>query len=238
MSVVTFVLMEFKKLRGNRTFLITVLGALLIPIISLLVIIFTGINQTVVENIEGVYMFYLKLLSLIFAAVVLNYLFTIDLETHSLKSIVPLTVSRSEYLNGKLATALVWMLALGLITIVASIVLFSLSGAGGFDLMIILKDAGSYLIGTVFLFLVMIPIAFITVFTRNPTAGLVTSILLLFIGLFADAQFTYNPWQLPYKVFFESNFINTTLAIVIIIIVGIIGYCLLRWIFFKRDIDL
>ena len=50
-------------------------------------------------------------------------------------------------------------------------------------------------------------------------------------------QLEYNPWILPYKVAFGTD-VNVVLALGIIVLVGIIGYGLLRWVFYKRDIQL
>ena len=192
---------------------------------------------SIVNSLNGVFSFSLQSLSIIFTAVIINYLFTIDLDTHTLKSIIPLPISRSEYLVGKLSTLLVWMLALSLITIIASIILFAIVGAGGFDLMAILKEAALFLYGTVLLFLVLIPVAFVTVATNNTSAGLIASVLILFSTMLPIDQMEYNPWVLPYKVTFGSG-INVILALGIILLVGIIGYGLLRWVFFNRDIQL
>ena len=190
-----------------------------------------------VDSLKGVFSFSLQSISIIFTAVIINYLFAIDLETHTLKSIIPLPISRREYIVGKLSTLLVWMLVLSLITIIASVILFPLVGASGFDLIAILKESGLFLVGTALLFLVMIPVAFVTVATNNTSAGLIASVLILFSTMLPLDQLEYDPWVLPYKVAFGSDF-NLVLALGIIVLVGILGYALLRWVFYKRDIQL
>ena len=236
MSLVNFIIIEFNKVKGNRTFIITVIGALVIPIIMAIVNLFIG-GFSIVESLDGVFTLSLQSLSIIFTAVIINYLFTIDLNTHTLKSIIPLPISRSEYLVGKLSTLLVWMIVLSLITIITSVILFTVVGMVGFDLMAILKEAAIFLFGTALLFLVMIPVAFITVATNNTSAGLIASVLILFSTMLPLEQLEYNPWVLPYKVAFNSG-INVMIGLGIIVLVGIISYALLRTVFFKRDIQL
>ena len=236
MSLVDFITMEFIKVKGNRTFLITVIGALIIPILMAVVNLFIG-GISMVDSLKGVFSFSLQSISIIFTAVIINYLFTIDLETHTLKSIIPLPISRREYIVGKLSTLLVWMLVLSLITIIASVILFPLVGASGFDLIAILKESGLFLVGTALLFLVMIPVAFVTVATNNTSAGLIASVLILFSTMLPLDQLEYDPWVLPYKVAFNSG-INVMIGLGIIVLVGIISYALLRTVFFKRDIQL
>lgn len=236
MSLVDFITMEFIKVKGNRTFLITVIGALIIPILMAVVNLFIG-GISMVDSLKGVFSFSLQSISIIFTAVIINYLFTIDLETHTLKSIIPLPISRREYIVGKLSTLLVWMLVLSVITIIVSVILFPLVGASGFDLIAILKESGLFLVGTALLFLVMIPVAFVTVATNNTSAGLIASVLILFSTMLPLDQLEYDPWVLPYKVAFGSDF-NLVLALAIIVLVGILGYGLLRWVFYKRDIQL
>ena len=236
MSLVNFIIIEFNKVKGNRTFIITVIGALVIPIIMAIVNLFIG-GFSIVESLDGVFTLSLQSLSIIFTAVIINYLFTIDLNTHTLKSIIPLPISRSEYLVGKLSTLLVWMIVLSLITIITSVILFTVVGMVGFDLMAILKEAAIFLFGTALLFLVMIPVAFITVATNNTSAGLIASVLILFSTMLPLEQLEYNPGVLPYKVAFNSG-INVMIGLGIIVLVGIISYALLRTVFFKRDIQL
>ena len=237
MSLINFVLMEFKKVKGNRTFLITVIGALILPILYTLIQVFLGGNE-IVSSLDIVYGFSLMIFSVIFAAVIINYLFTVDIETHTLKSLIPLPISRRDYIVGKLATLLIWMISLSLITIISSLILFSLSGMSGFDLMPILKGAGFYIWGTFLLFLVMIPIAFLTVFTANTSASLVVSVLLLFLNFMPIEQLEYNPWSLPASLASADPGQNILLAYGVIIVVAIIGYALLRYVFYKRDIPL
>lgn len=236
MSLVDFIIMEYTKVKGNRTFLITVIGALIIPIMMAVVNLFIG-GFSMADSLSGVFSFSLQSLSIIFTAVIINYLFTIDLETHTLKSIIPLPISRREYIVGKLSTLLVWMLILALISIIVSVILFPLVGVSGFDLMAIFKESALFLIGTALLFLVMIPVAFVTVATNNTSAGLIASVLILFSTMLPLEQLEYNPWILPYKVAFGTD-VNVALALGIIVLVGIIGYGLLRWVFYKRDIQL
>lgn len=237
MSLVNFVLMEFNKVKGTRTFLITVIGALLVPLLQTIIQLVSG-GGVLIDSLNDEYSIYLTLFSIIFTAIIINYLFTVDIETHTLKSIIPIPISRNEYIAGKLITLLLWMIILALITIAASFILFPLSGMRGFDLNPILIGAFNYLIGTILLFLAMIPIAFITVFTKNTSAGLVISVFIVFLNLLGRKELAYNPWILPSKIAFEPGNINLMLACGIIIVVAIISYILLRQTFNKRDIPL
>ena len=237
MSLINFVLMEYQKSKGNRTFLITVIGALLLPIA-------VAVGQYFLKFIpmpmatDLTFGTYLSFFSIIFAAVIINHLFTVDFETHTLKSIIPLPVSRAEYVAGKLLTLLVWMVALALITVVASLILFPLVGMSGFNLNEILNSSGMFLIGTVLLFIVMIPIAFVMVATKNTSATLVLSVLLIFLGGLPVDQLKYNPWNLPSKIATQPHSPDTLPYLAVIIVTGIIGYFLLRYVFSKRDIYL
>lgn len=237
MSLVNFVLMEFNKVKGTRTFLITVIGALLFPILQTILQVIYG-GGVLIDTLDSEYYTYLTLFSIIFSAIIINYLFTIDIETHTLKSIIPIPISRDEYIAGKIITLLLWMIILALITIAASFILFPLSGMIGFNLNSILMGAVKYLIGTTLLFLVMIPIAFITVFTKNTSASLVISVFIIFLNLLGRKELAYNPWNLPLNIAFSQGDVNLSLAFGIIILVAIIGYLLLRQTFIKRDIPL
>ena len=245
MSLITFVLMEFKKVRGNRTFFITAIGALILPILHvILAIVAPDMSSDMVTSLDNVASSSLQLFSIIFSAVIINYLFSIDVQTHSLKSIIPLPVSRKEYITGKLLTLLVWMLLLSLITIVASFILFPIVGIKGFDMNGLLNCAGRFLYGTVLLFLVMIIIAFVVELTKNGSISLILATLLGFLNiaglsfLVQNKILQYTPWILPGKLSAPATDVNVGIALAVVLITGIIGYTLLIYIFEKRDIQL
>lgn len=231
--------MEFYKLKGNKTLIITVIGALLLPIL------FSIAHSTMGRldfQMAFDYMndFNLTMFSIIFTAVIINYLFTVDTETHTLKSIITLPVNMRTYLLSKLITLFIWMIGLALITIIAGTILFPLVGMKGFALNTILKFGGQYLFGTSLLFLVMIPLVFVIVATKNTSAGLVISALLLFLNATVDSveKLAYCPWTIPGKMSANALTIPSNKAWIIVIATTVIGYALTRYILNKRDITL
>lgn len=231
--------MEFYKLKGNKTLLITVIGALILPILfSIAQSTMGGFTfEMAFEYMNG---FNLTMFSIIFAAVIINYLFTIDTETHTLKSIVTLPVNMRTYLISKLITLFIWMIGLALITIIAGTILFPLVGMKGFALNTLLKFGGQFLFGNILLFLVMMPLVFVIVATKNTSAGLVIATLLFFINAAVDSvpKLAYCPWTIPSKMSAHALTIPSKTAWILIIATTVIGYVLTRYILNKRDVDL
>lgn len=238
MAIINLISMEFYKLKGNRTFLITTFGALLLPLLFVILSLLAGVAG-IVDSMNAEYGFYLSLFNIIFATVIINYLFTVDVDTRALKSIIPLPVSRREYVISKLLTLFIWMIVLALITIISSFIMFTLVGMTGFDLNAILQVSGNFIFCTVLLFLVMIPLAFVIMYTGNQSASLVISVLLIFLNLMSSIEQTkYSPWLLPSAIFNGTLQIPEIMAYAIIIITALVGYVLILRTIYSRDIPL
>lgn len=233
---------EIYKLKGNKTFLITALGAILLPILYAILSITMGKDlgldfKSAFYSMNGIY---IGIFSVIFATVIVNYLFTIDTKTHTLKSIIPLPVNMRTYMISKIIVLLIWMISLSLITIIAGSILFPLSGISGFSYNTLITYGSQSLYGTFLLFLLMTPIIFITVATRNTTASLIISVILMFFNLAIDSipKLAYCPWTIPEKMASKALTIPSNKAWIIIIATAVIGYILTRYTLNKRDITL
>ena len=234
-----FIQMEFFKIKSSRTFIITIIGALLMPILNTIITIFYK-GGNVIETMNGDINTYLTLFSIIFGAAIINYLFTIDIETRTLKSIIPLPVSRMEYIIGKLITLLIWMIILVLITMLTATILYPLVGMSGFDINLILQTTGKFLLGTLILFLTLIPLVFVIIATKNHSATLVLAVLFIFanisIPFYKNAE--YIPWNIPAPLATNTLTFSPTIEWTIVILTGLIGFILVKIWINKKDIPL
>ena len=234
-----FIEMELFKLKGSRTLLITLIGALIVPIINTIIeIYFKGGN--LITTINDSINISLTIFSIIFGTIIINYLFTIDLDTHTIKSIIPLPVSKEEYLNGKIITLLLWMLFLTIITIIASVILYTIVGMPGFDLGLLLKTSGKFLLGTFILYLTLLPLAFVITAIKNHSATLVLAILFIFLNISSSMydKLLYLPWNIPVPLIEGVLTFSTNIGWLIVIATGITGYILTYIVINKRDIPL
>ena len=217
--------MEFFKLKKTRTFLITIIGALLVPIINTIAQLSFKLGENLISLIDMGTSSYITFFSIILGVIIINYLFSIDIKTHTIKTIIPLPVSKTKYLCGKLISLLLWMFLLCIITIVASVVLYSLIGLGGFDVGLLLKSTGKFLLGTFLLYLTLMPFVFVNVALRNNNATLILAVLIIFTNMgniFFD-KLSYLPWNIPDPFITNTLTFSPTIGLVIVILTGIIG---------------
>ena len=246
--LINFIQAENCKFKGTKTFFVLFIGAIIIPIFMTISHFFSvSAGNEFVSSLDSVVLFTLSFLLVIFGAMMINSLFSIDLKNDTLKSIIPLPVSTGEYLNGKLATLLVWMVAFSFITWIVSIVLFAAVGMG-FDFTVALKALVQLVGGAILVFLIMTPIVFVSALTKNQSITLIVSIVLLllpFIIFFGGDQFdflnslsNYIPWS-----FVSSLVLNQTLeiskvtAFIVVIATFIVGYFASYLCLAKRYID-
>lgn len=241
---------EYYKFKGTKLFYILFIGALILPLFSAIMHLFENgvIPNEFANSMSSVVSLSLSIMILIFATIMINSLFSIDLKNDVLKSIIPLPVSRKEYLNMKLLTLLVWMLVFSFITWLASIVLFLVVGVNAFDLMACFNALWQLLIGTFLLFLVMTPIVFIFLVSKNSSFTIILSFILMlfpvitvFVGdtlKFLEPILNYFPWTSIFAlVTNQLNGLNPIFLIISIIIVSGVGYLLSSYYIKGRDIE-
>ena len=235
-----FIQMEFFKLKKTRTFIITIIGALLVPIINTVAQLSLKLGESIPSLIDMSTSSYLTFFSIILGVIIINYLFSIDIKTHTIKAIISLPVSKIKYLCGKLITMLLWMFLLCIITILASVILYSIIGLGGFDLGLLLKATGKFLLGTFLLYLTLMPFVFINVASRNNNVNLILAVLIIFTNMgniFFD-KLAYLPWNIPDPFINNTLTISPTIGLIIVILTGVIGYILTLTLIKRRDVPL
>lgn len=233
--LINFVQAEICKFKGTKTFFILFIGAIIIPVLMAIINFFSpSAPNAFASSLNSTVTFVLSFLLLIFGALMINSLFSIDLRCDTLKSIIPLPVSVSEYLNGKLATLLVWMIVFSLFSWIFSVVLFAVIGMG-FDFSVAIKVLGEFILGSILIFLIMTPVVFVYVLTKNQSITLIVTIILMLFPIlvmfggmefeFLNSVANYVPWA------FVSNLvtgvplgISKVTAYIVIIVTFIVGY--------------
>ncbi|MDO5850104.1 MAG: ABC transporter permease [Methanobacteriaceae archaeon] len=230
---------EYYKFKGTKLFYVLLIGALILPIFSGVNHFFTSviIPNEFATAMSSVVTLSLTFMILIFGTIMINSLFGVDLKNNVLKSIIPLPVSRKEYLKMKLITLLVWMLVFAFVTWLVSVILFIVFGLNGFDLTACFNGLWQLLLGTFLLFLVMTPIVFVYLVCKNSSITIILAfilILLPFIAFFTgdslkflEPVLNYLPWTtISSFVTGVATGINPIYEIIAIILVFIIGYLL------------
>ena len=230
---------EFSKVKGNRTFLITAIGACLIPVMLGIIQLFFG-GVSLESALESTRSFNITFFFIMFGVLIINYLFTVDVHTRTIKSIIPLPVSIGEYIIGKYLTFVIWMFLLSLISIVSCVVIVAVTG-GGFSLNVIIEASKTFLIATLLLILVMTPFMFIISLVKNSSGTLLLGVLIAFFNVMGITMFkeaVYSPWAIPDPLSTGTLTFSNSTALIIVVATFVIGYLLTYWYLSNQDIPL
>ncbi len=229
--MINFVLMEFLKLKNSKVFILSLLGSLapaLLVYLGLAGRLDYGepINFALLSGQTNLYM--LTMFGIFLTTIIVAYIFNRELNEHTLKSIIPIPISRSKYIIGKSITFLIWILILCSVCFFASVLLSYITGVEGMTMNLILKYYSELLFGCFLLFLVMTPLMFVSMLMKNMIPAMISAAILTFGNIFAygHEQAIYYPWILP-SVISSGEIVNytsnMTIAYAVVLITFIIG---------------
>lgn len=239
--LVDFVKMEFFKLKGTKVFIFTLLLSLLFPLIAIILNkSFLGMSTNFLLDI--LISIYFSFLGFMLFIVVMDSLFNIDFKNHTLKSIIPLPVSKTKFLIGKLVTLFIWVISLSFIYYLASVILPVIFGYGVAS-SIFINIFYSIVGGTILLFAIMTPLVFVYIVTKSSNLTYIITFLLLsgdmIFGLFGITNASkYLPWSYLSSLVTGSIQTDLLLSYGIIVVVFIVGI-VLSYVYINHvDIDL
>lgn len=239
--MINFVKIEFFKLKNSKVFLLSLLGSL-----APAILVFLGLSGrfedfALLSSYTNLYM--LCFFGIFLTTIVVAYLYSRELNEHTLKSILPTPISRSKYLIGKSIVFLIWILILCSICFFASVLLAYITGVNGMTFNLVLKQYIQMIFGGSLLFIVMSPIMFISMLMKNMVPAMITAAVLSFgnIVAYGQSQAIYYPWILPTII--SSGEItqytsNMTIVYSIILITFAIGSILSYLQLTQKDIQL
>ena len=241
-----FIEMEFLKLKRSKMFLISILGSLMVPVLLFFTAYKNKIDGNPVifsEMLKYTNQYTLALFAIIVIAVLANYLFAREYQEHTLKSIIPLPVSKTEFIVGKFVMYFIWVMVLSVITFISANVLFYLVGATGFTWTLFLKMFKQLIFGSVLLYLTMSPLVFISVWMKNSVATMIASATIVFGNMLViNSEYApIYPWFAPYLIstgqLSQYNY-GTLLPYLVVFATFLIGFFITLIYMYKKDIPL
>lgn len=241
---------ELLKLKRSKMLLISMLGVLATPCMLLIEALQTHFEHPeqkfTLANIYSDSLLYIMLLiNMMIYVAIAAYLFSREYTENSLKTILPIPVSRKDFLAGKFVVLYLWILML---TIVTWAGVFALSGLyhaaigmDGFNFAVAAEWLIKYFAGNTLLFCTISPFAYIA----EKTKGLVVPMIVSAIVVMGSAALSNQelgalyPWTATY--FFIQAKIQSTgypilLSVGIIVFVSGIGFLATFQYFDKEDL--
>ena len=241
--MLTFIEMEFLKLKRSKIFLSSLLGAILPPLLMFIAVTSFDEGQTFEALFANVNMYMSAMFAVLIFAIIISYLFGREYNEHTLKTMLTIPVSRTKFLASKYAMFLVWILILTVVTSISTLAFGFAAGLGGFSLKLFIGSFAQLLYANVLLFLTFSPFVFLSLFITNMVPAMVGGAALSLVNLMVYGQnwAPFVPWVCPYLIASgEIAEYSTSVSVSygIILATFIIGLAISYIYFTKKDVSL
>ena len=241
--MLTFIEMEFLKLKRSNIFLLSLIGAILPPLLMFIAVFAFDEGHTFELLFSNVNMYMSALFAILLYAIMISYLFGREYNEHTLKTMLTIPVSRGKFLLSKYVMFLVWILILTVVTTLSTMVLGFVAGLDGFSLKLFIDSFAQLLFANVLLFLTFSPFVFISLFITNMVPAMVggAGLALVNMMIYGQTWAPYVPWVCPYLI--ASGEIaeyssSITLSYAVILATFAIGLVISYIYFTKTDVTL
>jgi ABC-2 type transport system permease protein/bacitracin transport system permease protein len=241
--MLTFIEMEFLKLKRSRIFLLSLMGAVLPPLLMFIAVSAFDEANTFELLFTNVNMYMSALFAILIFAIIISYLFGREYNEHTLKTMLTIPVSRGKFIVSKYVMFLVWIIILTVVTSLSTVAFGFIAGLDGFSLKLFIDSFAQLLFANVLLFLTFSPFVFISLFITNMVPAMVGGAGLTLVNLMVYGQTwaPYVPWVCPYLIAsgeIAEYSASVTLSYGIILVTFAIGL-IVSYIYFTRtDVSL
>ena len=241
--MLTFIQMEFLKLKRSNIFLLSLGGAVLPPLLMFIAVTAFEEGSTFDMLFTNVNMYMSALFAVLLFAIIIAYLFGREYNEHTLKTMLTIPISRGKFLLAKYVMFLVWILILTVVTSLSTVIFGFVAGLDGFTLKLFIDSFAQLLYANVLLFLTFSPFVFLSLFITNMVPAMVggASLTLVNMLIYGQTWAPYVPWVCPYLI--SSGEIaeysaSVSVSYGIILATFVIGLAISYIYFTKKDVSL
>ena len=200
--MLTFIEMEFLKLKRSNIFLLSLMGAILPPFLMFIAVFAFDEGNTFELLFNNVNMYMSALFAVLLFAIMISYLFGREYNEHTLKTMLTIPVSRGNFLLSKYVMFLVWILILTVATSLSTLVFGFIAGLEGFSLKLFIDSFIQLLFANVLLFLTFSPFVFLSLVITNMVPAMVggAGLTLVNMLIYGQTWAPYVPWVCPYLI--------------------------------------
>ena len=200
--MLTFIKMEFLKLKRSKIFLLSILMAALPSILMFIATFAFDETQSFDALFSTVNMYMSALFAILLFSIIISYLFGREYNEHTLKTMLTVPISRGKFLISKYLMFLIWILILTVVTSLSTLAFGFAAGLTGFTLQLFLNSFAELLFANILLFLTFSPFVFISLFITNMVPAMVGGASLTLVSLLVNGQSwaPYVPWACPYLI--------------------------------------
>ena len=200
--MLTFIEMEFLKLKRSNIFLLSLMGAILPPFLMFIAVFAFDEGNTFELLFNNVNMYMSALFAVLLFAIMISYLFGREYNEHTLQTMLTIPVSRGNFLLSKYVMFLVWILILTVVTSLSTLVFGFIAGLEGFSLKLFIDSFIQLLFANVLLFLTFSPFVFLSLVITNMVPAMVggAGLTLVNMLIYGQTWAPYVPWVCPYLI--------------------------------------
>ena len=241
--MLTFIKMEFLKLKRSNIFLLSLMGAILPPFLMFVAVFAFDEGHTFELLFSNVNMYMSALFAVLLFAIMISYLFGREYNEHTLKTMLTIPVSRGKFLASKYVMFLVWILILTVVTSLSTVIFGFIAGLEGFSIKLFIDSFGQLLFANILLFLTFSPFVFLSLFITNMVPAMVggAGLTLVNMLIYGQTWAPYVPWVCPYLIAsgeIAEYSAGITVSYGIILATFVIGLVISYIYFTKTDVSL
>ena len=241
--MLTFIKMEFLKLKRSKIFLLSILLAALPSILMFIATFAFDETQSFDALFSTVNMYMSALFAILLFSIIISYLFGREYNEHTLKTMLTVPISRGKFLISKYLMFLIWILILTVVTSLSTLAFGFAAGLTGFTLQLFLNSFAELLFANILLFLTFSPFVFISLFITNMVPAMVGGASLTLVSLLVNGQSwaPYVPWACPYLISsgeIADYGVSLMIPYGVILVTFIIGLAISYVYFTKKDVPL
>ena len=241
--MLTFIEMEFLKLKRSNIFLLSLIGAIIPPLLMFLAVTAFDEGNTFELLFSNVNMYMSALFAVLLVAIMISYLFGREYNEHTLKTMLTIPVSRGKFLLSKYVMFLVWILILTAVTSISTVIFGFAAGLEGFSIKLLIDSFAQLLFANGLLFLTFSPFVFVSLFVTNMVPAMVggAGLTLVNMMIYGQTWAPYVPWVCPYLIAsgeIAEYSTSITVSYGIILATFVIGLIISYIYFTKTDVNL
>ena len=200
--MLTFIQMEFLKLKRSKIFLLSLMGAVLPPLLMFIAVTSFDEGHSFEMLFTNVNMYMSAMFAVMIFAIIISYLFGREYNEHTLKTMLTIPISRGKFIISKYMMFLAWIVILTVVTSLSTLIFGFAAGLDGFTFQLFAKSFLELLYANVLLYLTFSPFVFISLFITNMVPAMVGGATLSLINLMVYGQnwAPFVPWTCPYLI--------------------------------------
>ena len=241
--MLTFIEMEFLKLKRSKIFLLSLMGAILPPLLMFIAVTSFDEAQSFDALFSNVNMYMSAMFAVLIFAIIISYLFGREYNEHTLKTMLTIPISRGKFLASKYIMFLVWIIILTVVTSISTLIFGFAAGLEGFTVKLFIKSFAELLYANVLLFLTFSPFVFLSLLITNMVPAMVGGAGLTLVNLMVHGQnwAPFVPWVCPYLIAsgeIAEYSTSITVSYGVILATFVIGLVISYIYFTKSDVSL